>query len=84
MPKIMTGELPYGGTSALYAIILKIFEGPSPHANGEFRLADCLQVWELMTKCWANEPKIRLTSKMCETVVASLVSTVADRSTFRD
>lgn len=80
----MTGELPYVGTPALYAIILRIFEGPRPHAIAELRLAACQQVWELMTKCWANEPEIRLTSKMCETVVASLVRTDADPSTFPD
>ncbi|KIO21541.1 hypothetical protein M407DRAFT_49828, partial [Tulasnella calospora MUT 4182] len=59
--EIMTGELPYEGTSADYAIILKIFEGPQPHVDGEFRLSDCLHVWDLITRCWAAAPEQRPT-----------------------
>ncbi|KIO21539.1 hypothetical protein M407DRAFT_218120 [Tulasnella calospora MUT 4182] len=71
--EIMTGELPYQGTSADYAIMLKIFEGPRPHIDGEFRLGDCLQVWELMTRCWEATPEERPTSDMCRTAITFLV-----------
>ncbi|KAG8979850.1 hypothetical protein FRB90_007874, partial [Tulasnella sp. 427] len=70
--EIMTGELPYGGTLAEYSIIRKIFESPLPQVDGESRLGDCLQVWELMTRCWAAEPKDRPTASMCRTAVEYL------------
>ncbi|KAG8989277.1 hypothetical protein FRB90_002330 [Tulasnella sp. 427] len=70
--EIMTGKLPYEGTSAEYAIIVKIFEGPRPHVDGESRLSDCLQVWELMTRCWESEPGERPTSGMCRTAITIL------------
>ncbi|KAG8994478.1 hypothetical protein FRB90_000418 [Tulasnella sp. 427] len=69
---IMTGTLPYEGTFAEYAIIVKIFEGPRPHVDGESRLSDCLQVWELMTRCWESEPGERPTSGMCRTAITFL------------
>ncbi|KAG9018928.1 hypothetical protein FRB90_008121 [Tulasnella sp. 427] len=70
--EIMTGELPYEGTFAEYSIIRKIFESPLPQVDGESRLGDCLQVWELMTRCWAAEPEDRPTANMCRTTVAYL------------
>ncbi|KAG8988381.1 hypothetical protein FRB90_002773 [Tulasnella sp. 427] len=70
--EIMTGELPYEGTLAEYSIIRKIFESPLPQVDGESRLSDCLQVWELMTRCWAAEPKDRPTASMCRTAVEYL------------
>ncbi|KAG9050598.1 hypothetical protein FS837_004123 [Tulasnella sp. UAMH 9824] len=62
----MTGELPYEGTSAEYVIICKIFQSPLPQVNGESRLRDCLQVWELMMRCWAVDPLQRPTSTLCQ------------------
>ncbi|KAG8994723.1 hypothetical protein FRB90_000362 [Tulasnella sp. 427] len=69
---IMTGKLPYEGTFAEYAIIVKIFEGSRPHVDDESRLSDCLQVWELMTRCWESEPGERPTSGMCRTAITFL------------
>ncbi|KAG8921637.1 hypothetical protein FRC01_000143, partial [Tulasnella sp. 417] len=69
---IMTGELPYEGAGADYIIIRKIFESPLPQVNGESRLSDCLQVWELMIRCWAVDPLQRPTSAMCKTTVEYL------------
>ncbi|KIO22793.1 hypothetical protein M407DRAFT_27737 [Tulasnella calospora MUT 4182] len=63
----MTGELPYGEATADYVIMRKIFEGPVTHANGESRLRDCLQLWDLQTRCWAVDPLLRPTSAMCKT-----------------
>ncbi|KIO15417.1 hypothetical protein M407DRAFT_35010 [Tulasnella calospora MUT 4182] len=68
----MTGELPYEGAGADYVIIRRIFESPRPQVNGESRLSDCLQLWELMIRCWAAEPSERPTSSMCKTVVTYL------------
>ncbi|KAG8981121.1 hypothetical protein FRC05_004021 [Tulasnella sp. 425] len=70
--KIMTGELPYDGTVADYAIIRRIFESPRPQVDGETRLGDCLQVWDLMTRCWALDPEQRPTASMCRTTIAYL------------
>ncbi|KAG8995436.1 hypothetical protein FRB90_000184 [Tulasnella sp. 427] len=70
--EIMTGELPYAGTSAEYSVIRQIFESPRPQINGEARLSDCLQVWELMTRCWGSDPAERPTASMCETTVKYL------------
>ncbi|KIO21534.1 hypothetical protein M407DRAFT_28866 [Tulasnella calospora MUT 4182] len=53
-------------------IIRKIFESPRPQVDGESRLSDCLQVWELMTRCWAGDPSQRPTSGMCRTTVTFL------------
>lgn len=69
----MTGEHPYEGAGADYIIIRKIFESPRPQVDGESRLSDCLQVWELMTRCWATAPLQRPTSAMCKTTIAYLV-----------
>lgn len=71
----MTGDLPYEGTYAEYAIILKIFESPVPQLDGASRLSDCLQVWELMTRCWNVNPQQRPTARICKTTFAYLVST---------
>lgn len=70
--EIMTGEMPYQDTVAEYAIIRKIFESPYPQVDGVSRLSDCLQLWELMIRCWAVEPDQRPTSNMCKTTVTSL------------
>lgn len=72
--QIMTGELPYAGTLAEYSIIRKIFESPRPQVDGESRLGDCLQVWELMARCWLFDPQQRPTASMCRTTVAYFVS----------
>ncbi|KIO25867.1 hypothetical protein M407DRAFT_75204, partial [Tulasnella calospora MUT 4182] len=74
--EIMTGELPYEQSSVDYAIIRRIFESPLPQVNGESRLSDCLQAWELMTRCWDVDPQNRPTAKMCKTTIAYLVSTL--------
>lgn len=74
--QIMTGEMPYEGAGADYIIIRKIFESPRPQVNGESRLSDCLQLWELMTRCWASGPSERPTSAMCKIIVAYLVRTL--------
>lgn len=70
--EIMTGELPYQDAVADYAIIRRIFESPRPQVDGESRLSDCLQLWELMTRCWAVDPEQRPTSSMCRTAVVLL------------
>ncbi|KIO17496.1 hypothetical protein M407DRAFT_51418, partial [Tulasnella calospora MUT 4182] len=51
--EIMTGELPHGEVVADYVIIRKIFESPLPQVNGESRLGECLQLWDLMKRCWS-------------------------------
>ncbi|KIO23531.1 hypothetical protein M407DRAFT_51502, partial [Tulasnella calospora MUT 4182] len=61
--EIMTGDLPYQGTSADYAIMAKIFESTLPQVDGASRLSDCLQVWDLMIRCWNFEPGQRPTAK---------------------
>ncbi|KIO33994.1 hypothetical protein M407DRAFT_227190, partial [Tulasnella calospora MUT 4182] len=65
--EIMTGRLPYEGASADYVIIRQIFESPIPQVDGASRLSDCLQVWELMTRCWNVDPLQRPTARMCKT-----------------
>ncbi|KIO23550.1 hypothetical protein M407DRAFT_77931, partial [Tulasnella calospora MUT 4182] len=71
---IMTGKLPYEDTNADYTIIVKIFENSLPDVDGETHLAECLQLWELMTRCWTVEPQERPQSRMCRTTVTHLVS----------
>ncbi|KIO16533.1 hypothetical protein M407DRAFT_46771, partial [Tulasnella calospora MUT 4182] len=71
--EIMTGNLPYGETSVDYAIIRKIFESPLPQVDGASRLSDCLQLWELMMRCWTVDPQQRPTARMCKTTVTYLV-----------
>ncbi|KIO23528.1 hypothetical protein M407DRAFT_26981 [Tulasnella calospora MUT 4182] len=66
------GDLPYQGTSADYAIMAKIFESTLPQVDGASRLSDCLQVWDLMIRCWNSEPEQRPTAKMCKTTVTYL------------
>ncbi|KIO15861.1 hypothetical protein M407DRAFT_34497 [Tulasnella calospora MUT 4182] len=68
----MTGNLPYGETSADYAIIRKIFESPLPQVDGASRLSDCLQLWDLTMRCWNVEPQERPTARMCKTTVTYL------------
>ncbi|KAG9032244.1 hypothetical protein FS837_002776, partial [Tulasnella sp. UAMH 9824] len=68
----MTGELPYQDAVADYAIIRRIFESPRPQVDGESRLSDCLQLWELMTRCWVVDPDQRPTSSMSRTAVVLL------------
>ncbi|KAG8896881.1 hypothetical protein FRC01_011576, partial [Tulasnella sp. 417] len=68
----MTGELPYKEAMADYAIIRRIFENPRPQVDGESRLSDCLQLWELMIRCWVVEPEQRPTGSMCRTAVVLL------------
>ncbi|KIO18144.1 hypothetical protein M407DRAFT_84245, partial [Tulasnella calospora MUT 4182] len=72
--EIMTGELPYGEAVAEYVIMRKIFEGPLSQATGESRLGECLQLWELMRRCWSTEPLQRPTSAMCKMTFEYLVS----------
>ncbi|KIO27645.1 hypothetical protein M407DRAFT_23076 [Tulasnella calospora MUT 4182] len=70
--EIMTGDLPYEGTANDYAIIRKIFESPLPGVDGQFRLRDCLQVWELLMRCWNVDPGQRPRSMICKTTVTYL------------
>ncbi|KIO19427.1 hypothetical protein M407DRAFT_30930 [Tulasnella calospora MUT 4182] len=70
--EIMTGDLPYQGTSANYAIMAKIFGSTLPQVDGESRLSDCLQVWDLMIRCWNVEPEQRPTARICKTTVTYL------------
>lgn len=72
----MTGKLPYEGTTANYAIIRQVFESPRPQVDGELRLSDCLQVWELMIRCWEADPLQRPTAGMCRTTVTYLVGSL--------
>ncbi|KIO16556.1 hypothetical protein M407DRAFT_231570, partial [Tulasnella calospora MUT 4182] len=72
--EIMTGDLPYEGTSADYAIMRQIFESPLPQIDGVSRLSDSLQVWDLMLRCWNGDPQQRLTARMCKTTITNLVS----------
>ncbi|KAG9022278.1 hypothetical protein FS837_006498 [Tulasnella sp. UAMH 9824] len=68
----MTGDLPYQETSADYAIMAKIFESTLPQVDGTSRLSECLQVWELMQRCWKVNPQNRPTAQMCKTTVTYL------------
>ncbi|KAG8983500.1 hypothetical protein FRB90_005946, partial [Tulasnella sp. 427] len=70
--EIMTGELPYQDTIADYVVIRKIFENPRLRMKGSSRLAQCLRLRELMTRCWSWEPEERPTSQMCKVTVSSL------------
>ncbi|KAG9044229.1 hypothetical protein FS837_008587 [Tulasnella sp. UAMH 9824] len=70
--EIMTGDLPYKETFADYAIMRQIFESPLPQVDGASRLSDCIQVWELMRRCWNFEPEQRPTASMCKTTVTYL------------
>ncbi|KIO27637.1 hypothetical protein M407DRAFT_23069 [Tulasnella calospora MUT 4182] len=69
---IMTGKLPYEETIVDFVIIRQIFESPLPQVDGKSRLSDCLQVWELMTRCWNGDPLQRPTARMCRTTVTYL------------
>ncbi|KIO22519.1 hypothetical protein M407DRAFT_28000 [Tulasnella calospora MUT 4182] len=68
----MTRRLPYEETSVDFVIIRQIFESPLPKVDGQSRLSDCLQVWELMTRCWNGDPLQRPTARMCKTTVTCL------------
>ncbi|KAG9022287.1 hypothetical protein FS837_006484 [Tulasnella sp. UAMH 9824] len=68
----MTGDLPYQETSADYAIMAKIFESTLPQVDGTARLSDCLQVWDLMQRCWKVNPQERPTAEMCKTTITYL------------
>ncbi|KIO27683.1 hypothetical protein M407DRAFT_23112 [Tulasnella calospora MUT 4182] len=70
--EIMTGKLPYEDTSVDFVIMRQIFESPLPQVDGQSRLSDCLQVWELMTRCWNGDPLQRPTARMCRTAVTYL------------
>ncbi|KIO23545.1 hypothetical protein M407DRAFT_26997 [Tulasnella calospora MUT 4182] len=70
--EIMTGKLPYDGTSVDYVIIRQIFESPLPQVDGQARLSECLQLWELMTRCWNADSVQRPTAAMCKTTVTYL------------
>ncbi|KAG8906599.1 hypothetical protein FRC01_007950, partial [Tulasnella sp. 417] len=80
---IMTGAMPYQDTAAEYAIIRKIFESPRPQVDGASRLSDCLQLWELMTRCWAVEPDQRPSGDMCKTIVKFLISHVPNKDFWK-
>ncbi|KIO29801.1 hypothetical protein M407DRAFT_226329 [Tulasnella calospora MUT 4182] len=74
--EIMTGKLPYEETTADFVIMRQIFESPLPQVDGQFRLRDCLQVWELMMRCWNGNPQHRPTARMCKTTMTYLVSLI--------
>ncbi|KIO18785.1 hypothetical protein M407DRAFT_47893, partial [Tulasnella calospora MUT 4182] len=57
--EIMTGQVPYEETKVDFVIMRQIFEGLLPQVDGHSRLSDCLQLWELMTRCWKVEPEQR-------------------------
>ncbi|KIO23526.1 hypothetical protein M407DRAFT_214426 [Tulasnella calospora MUT 4182] len=80
--EIMTGKLPYEETIVDFVIIRQIFESPLPQVDGKSRLSDCLQVWELMTRCWNGDPLQRPTARMCRTTVTYLVSLPALSSIY--
>lgn len=69
----MTGELPYEEATMEVIIMHKIFKGPVSQINGESRFSEYLQLWELMTRCWAVEPPRRPTSAMCKMTFEYLV-----------
>lgn len=71
--QIMIGELPYADVRADYLVVHKIFQSPSPQVHGESRLGECLQLWDLMTRCWAAEPRQRPSSAVCKTTLEYLV-----------
>lgn len=53
----------------------RIFESPLPQVDGESRLSDCPQVWDLR-RFWNLEPGQGLTGRMCKNTVPYLVSTL--------
>ncbi|KIO27640.1 hypothetical protein M407DRAFT_232421, partial [Tulasnella calospora MUT 4182] len=72
--EIMTGKLPYEEATVDFVIMRQIFDSPLPQVDGQSRLRDCLQVWELMTRCWNFDPLQRPMARMCKTTVTYLVS----------
>ncbi|KAG9045167.1 hypothetical protein FS837_006935 [Tulasnella sp. UAMH 9824] len=68
--EIMTGRLPYHEAKADYAVLAKIFEAKRPEVDNNVQLADCAELWDLMTKCWETRPTARPTSAECKAVVS--------------
>ncbi|KIO29236.1 hypothetical protein M407DRAFT_51115, partial [Tulasnella calospora MUT 4182] len=59
--EIMTGRLPYHEAKADYAILAKIFEAKRPEIANNIQLAECAELWDLMTRCWETDPTTRPT-----------------------
>ncbi|KAG8913704.1 hypothetical protein FRC00_001796 [Tulasnella sp. 408] len=58
----MTGELPRKEAETEHAVLLDIVCNPVPQLDGELRLRDCPQLWDLMMECWSFDPALRPTA----------------------
>lgn len=72
--QIMTGRIPYEGSTHLATISLQILQKSFPDLPQESPFGDFPSIAELMASCWAFEPEIRPASRLCRATVAIQVA----------